>query len=1100
MSGTYRTSLRGPGEVDLTAQLTRGDPREVYHYLPNAIHEPARAWIRRALAKGEVTDARLKLAGDLAKFPFAEGKGGQFIVTAKARGVTLDFADQWPPIEGIDGDIRFEGASMTIDAARGRLFGAQIGRTRASIADLRAAPPHLSVEGTATGPVGDFLRFVAESPVDAMTGHVIQGAEGAGEGKLTLGLDLLLGQHEGHRIGGEFSFVNTQFKLPGVPRLSQLNGRFGFSNGEMTAREITAEVAGGPARFAVGTVDGRIRLTGTGTANLASLRREYPSPFAARVSGLTDWTIAADVRSDVSTLVFETSLKGAVIDLPAPLGKGAGASIPLRIALREDGARPDEDIVEASYGRTVQVLAHRIQRGSDMRVDRAVVALGSATGRPGSLRAEEPGVWVRGDLPVLSVDDWLALRERDRGEPAPSKATEDEGAELSGVDLDVGALEVFGRRFNEFKVVGRRSLENWQLDLRGRDVTGTAAWSAPNRASPNGRVVARLSRFSMPGAGELPQAGGTDKPGEPKTATSTIDQWPELDIAADSFVSKGRDLGHLEVVAQPRGSEWRIEKLALSNDAGRIDANGAWRNVGRQQQTRLEATLEAKDGGAFLSRIGYAEAVKGGPTTVTGQLAWAGSPTEFDYPTLSGEFRLVVGSGRFTKIEPGIGKLLGVLSLQALPRRVSLDFQDVFSEGFAFDQITGDVRVADGVMHTDNLRLVGPAAKVDIAGEADLAKETRAPVGARSACALLERLGRRRVALPRESDGRRRRRCGLAPRAKRAQGSDRADVQLPIYGDRRMVGSRGDQREDGNRERRSRGQDRRAPAMTARRGDRNPALKRVPDVARVPFRVAAVQMISGGDVGANLAAAGPLVAEAAGAGARLVVLPEYFGIFGRAGDRQGRRARAGWRRRAAGVPLRRGEAPWHLARRRHGADRDRGSRARAKRVPCLWSRRPPDRTLRQDPSLRIHARRRALRRRTHDRPGHATGRDRAPLRTRRPLGVLRRALSRALSRPRRACADPRAVGVHRDHRCRALAPAAACARRRKSVLRPRGGAGRHASGRTADVRSLGADRSLGPDRRRARGRRGDRRRRHRSRAYRRGPRAAPCALASRALT
>lgn len=76
MSGTYRTSLRGPGEVDLTAQLTRGDPREVYHYLPNAIHEPARAWIRRALAKGEVTDARLKLAGDLAKFPFAEGKGG----------------------------------------------------------------------------------------------------------------------------------------------------------------------------------------------------------------------------------------------------------------------------------------------------------------------------------------------------------------------------------------------------------------------------------------------------------------------------------------------------------------------------------------------------------------------------------------------------------------------------------------------------------------------------------------------------------------------------------------------------------------------------------------------------------------------------------------------------------------------------------------------------------------------------------------------------------------------------------------------------------------------------------------------------------------
>jgi len=47
-----------------------------------------------------------------------------------------------------------------------------------------------------------------------------------------------------------------------------------------------------------------------------------------------------------------------------------------------------------------------------------------------------------------------------------------------------------------------------------------------------------------------------------------------------------------------------------------------------------------------------------------------------------------------------------------------------------------------------------------------------------------------------------------------------------------------------------------------------------------PFRVAAVQMVSGNDVAANLAVAEPLIANAAAAGARLVVLPEYFGILG----------------------------------------------------------------------------------------------------------------------------------------------------------------------------------------------------------------------------
>jgi uncharacterized protein YhdP len=144
LSGTYRTSAQGPGEVDLTAQLSRGDPREAYRYLPNVAYQATHEWLRRALTQGEVTDTRMKLSGDLAHFPFADGKGGQFIVTVKGRGVTLDFADHWPPIEGIDGELRFEGASMTIDAARGRVFGPD--RRLAPLCGSSGGPPHLTSE------------------------------------------------------------------------------------------------------------------------------------------------------------------------------------------------------------------------------------------------------------------------------------------------------------------------------------------------------------------------------------------------------------------------------------------------------------------------------------------------------------------------------------------------------------------------------------------------------------------------------------------------------------------------------------------------------------------------------------------------------------------------------------------------------------------------------------------------------------------------------------------------------------------------------------------------------------------------------------------
>ena len=118
-------------------------------------------------------------------------------------------------------------------------------------------------------------------------------------------------------------------------------------------------------------------------------------------------------------------------------------------------------------------------------------------------------------------------------------------------------------------------------------------------------------------------------------------------------------------------------------------------------------------------------AVKNAPTTIGGKLDWAGAPNDFDYPTLSGTFKLETGAGQFTKIDPGIGKLLGVLSLQALPRRMTLDFRDVFSEGFAFDDIVGDFRIQKGQMRTDNLKLQGPAATVRIVGDIDLAAETQ---------------------------------------------------------------------------------------------------------------------------------------------------------------------------------------------------------------------------------------------------------------------------------------------------------------------------------------------------------------------------------------
>ena len=92
---------------------------------------------------------------------------------------------------------------------------------------------------------------------------------------------------------------------------------------------------------------------------------------------------------------------------------------------------------------------------------------------------------------------------------------------------------------------------------------------------------------------------------------------------------------------------------------------------------------------------------------------------------LNGNLSLDTGKGQFLQIEPGVGKLLSILSLQALPKHITLDFEDVFSKGFQFDSINGTADIKQGVIYTDNLKIEGSSAKVTMKGQIDLNNETQ---------------------------------------------------------------------------------------------------------------------------------------------------------------------------------------------------------------------------------------------------------------------------------------------------------------------------------------------------------------------------------------
>jgi len=238
-------------------------------------------------------------------------------------------------------------------------------------------------------------------------------------------------------------------------------------------------------------------------------------------------------------------------------------------------------------------------------------------------------------------------------------------------------------------------------------------------------VRARLLRFVL--ADEAPLAAGA-VPATPLDPVREADL-PALDIVADKFTFKDRELGRLELRATPQGANWKIDQLNISNGHLKLETDGLWQRYGDPQKpdgrsrTNMNIRLDTTNLNATFDQFGYGDYVKGGRGKLEGQLSWPGHAYQYSAPSLSGNFRVSASNGRFSKIEPGAGKLLGLISLQSLPRRITLDFRDIFSEGFAFDRIDGDIRINSGIMFTENFEIKGPAADIRMVGDISLPAE-----------------------------------------------------------------------------------------------------------------------------------------------------------------------------------------------------------------------------------------------------------------------------------------------------------------------------------------------------------------------------------------
>ncbi|MGE5027967.1 MAG: YhdP family protein [Betaproteobacteria bacterium] len=698
--GSYQTAENSPGVIDLTGQFSRADARQVGRYIPLTIGQPTRDWLNAALLAGQSNDVRLRLKGNLADFPFADGKRGLFEVAGKVSGGVLEYAPGWPKIENIALDLLFRGARMEITATKGNTDGLQVSRTRVLIADLQAPDEILEVEGDASGPTGDMLKFIEKSPVRTMIDDFTEGMSASGNGNFRLKLKMPLRHNKDTQVSGGYQFVDNRVYLGADwPALERVNGGLEFTESSVSIPGITAVALGGPASISGSTQkDGSVRLNASGRVTAAGMRALTDHPSVAYLSGTAGWRGVISIRKKQADIVVESPLVGLASNLPAPFGKLAADAVPLRIEKKMTDA--GRDLVQFNYGKVVSALLSRRQENGKALVERGTISIGNTATLP-----SQPGIWLTGELPLLDLDHWRAvLGPGTETAPLPN---------LAGLNLKFAALDVLGKRLNDLHISGRMQDGTWQADVQCRELAGNVSWNPEGR----GNLRARLSQLTIPDAAPAKLGVPTEAPKEKEL--------PALDVVADDFTVDRKKLGKLDLLAVQQGGDWRIEKLHINNPDASLKMDGLWQSWRRRSLTRANLRLEVQDLGKLLARLGFPDTVKRGTATLDGKLSWAGSPHDIDYPSLFGNLKLEAHNGQFLKIEPGAGKLIGLLSLQALPQRLTLDFRDVFSEGFAFSAISGSARINRGLARTEDLMLEGPAAKVQIQGETDLARETQ---------------------------------------------------------------------------------------------------------------------------------------------------------------------------------------------------------------------------------------------------------------------------------------------------------------------------------------------------------------------------------------
>ncbi len=729
---------KAPDTLDLTIQFPRAKAQTIYRYLPAEMSKDARAYIEKAFIGGEINNGRLRMKGDPNLAPYDAPGSGEFALNLPISQTVFRPAPlfpstkgSWPEFTEVNGVVSMQQAKLMVAIKDARYQGLQIQNVNAEIPNVSSAKPVLNLKGNITGPMNDMMDYLRTTPILLTRPELAKNLKLSGPAKLDLDLLLPLQNTDDVKLNALLNLDNNVVVWSDLAPFNQVRGSIRITEDLPRFEQVSAEFFGGTINIRQNTAQSQTKqdlYDLNGTIDLERLERHYANQVGRQsqqllkaLDGKAAFKGKLGITSDTTDLNLDLDFNALSTTLPEPLSikKGNKLNGIFRYQSNASEGAPKRIAQwSAQIGKSITLQG---KQGPD-----GIVAQGIGIGAPAII--PERGLGLNLQASDLNIDAWHRLLFSNDG-----VNNKPEAANMASSTDGVNGLQVFTARVNQaiamnrswpnLAVSAKLGGDTWQLNLKSPNLEGDIQYQERKNSD---LLKGKLLRLHIPP--RLQNLTNSSASADKEVSLNAI---PELDLSIDDFNFNQYKPGAIAIKTRNSTNRITIESLKINNPSSSSTVTGEWTSdaQGNNERVIIDTTSQVKDLGTVVAYWGNPKAVEGGKGTINAKLDWSGPPYNPSFDTLAGNVKINLENGRLLQVDSGFAKIIGVFSLQSLLKFATFDIQgslgSVVTSGTAFNTLSGDFVLRNGVARTQNFTMQLNQARVATSGLVNIPKQTQ---------------------------------------------------------------------------------------------------------------------------------------------------------------------------------------------------------------------------------------------------------------------------------------------------------------------------------------------------------------------------------------